>query len=209
MGFGIRNERQKHVKIILIGKSTGMERHEHSWLLGKVYFNLWINSVSVWNGFKAFTLGEMGLIVSTIMRIFVSYNMGSFLTRILLPGFCNQYIKWKNLNRSTLHCPFRALSVTNSLHQTNKMHKMFLDIYFLMSHWTFLHVSIRKGSSSGYQTKSIDHKTKLADLVICALVRLPDDDSLRIESRRNVRCDTILWKSKEKYCEYFWVTIVN
>jgi len=38
-----------------------------------------------------------------------------------------------------------------------------------MSHWIFLrvYVSIRKGPSSGYQTKAIEHKTKLADLVIC------------------------------------------
>ena len=36
-----------------------------------------------------------------------------------------------------------------------------LYIYITISHWTSLHVSIRKGPSSGNQTKTITHKTKL------------------------------------------------
>jgi hypothetical protein len=40
----------------------------------------------------------------------------------------------------------------------------FLDICIIISHRIFLHVSIDKGSS-GNQTKSILHKTKLASFV--------------------------------------------
>jgi len=70
------------------------------------------------------------------------------------------------------------------------------DIY-IISRWLFMHVSIHKGSSSGYQTKVVLHKTKLdmciivANLVLCEtpLVWFCIDDPLWIETCRNSHCD--------------------
>jgi len=44
-------------------------------------------------------------------------------------------------------------------------HNFSLDIYITISYWTSLHVSARKGSSSGNQTKVKQHKTKLATFI--------------------------------------------
>ena len=41
----------------------------------------------------------------------------------------------------------------------------FLDIYFTISHWIFLPVSVNKGPSSGNQAKVIQHRTMLVTFV--------------------------------------------
>ena len=53
--------------------------------------------------------------------------------------------------------------------ETNKQnaHTCSLDIYIIISPLMFLHVSVRKGPSSGNQNKVVQYKTKLVNFVLC------------------------------------------
>jgi hypothetical protein len=76
-----------------------------------------------------------------------------------------------------------------------------LHIY-IISHPTFLHVSVHNRSLPGNQTKVIQHEIKLATFCTCTkvgnfvlygitLVWLPDDGALLAETCTNIWCDII------------------
>ena len=88
--------------------------------------------------------------------------------------------------------------------------------YWHILHFIFPRVSVCKGSSSGYQTKTMQHKTKLATFVhtkrlykcdgCCSiiLVWFPDDGPLQTET-----CGNIKSVSKERVCPFCWFGVVN
>jgi len=70
-----------------------------------------------------------------------------------------------------------------------------IDIYIIIPYLIILHVSIRKNDVFG--------------LPLYEFVRIPDDGPLRTDTCKDIKCDIVIWISKQQVCASCWFSVVE